>query len=546
MYRNNIFFFFIFCTLLFTTCKSDSKYQKELQVFRYNESKGISTLDPAFARNQILIWPVNQLYNGLIELDDSLRIRPSIAWKWDVSADGLTYTFYLRQDVYFHDHQVFDQGIGRKVTAQDFVYSFYRILSPKVASPGRWIFNEVDTAESFTAVNDSVFEVKLKRKFSAFPNLLTMPYCFVVPKEAVEFYGDDFRSHPVGTGPFMLKTWREGEKLVFVKNPKYFETDTSGKRLPYLDAVAITFITDKQSEFLEFIKGNIDYIWGVQTSFRNELLTRSGKLNPKYSKKLNMRVMPYLNTEYLGCMIDPMKLDNNPLTIKKIREAINYGFDRAKMLKYLRNNQGTPAYWGIIPKGMPGFSEEGKAYRYDPDLSRKLLAEAGYPDGKGLPEITLTSASDYLDLCEFIQHELNQVGIKLKIEVSNGAAFRELVANSKVQLFRVSWLADYADAGNYLSLFYSPNFCPQGPNYTHYKNQAFDKLYEQSMAETDENKRIKLYQEMNRIVVSDAPIIPLFYDMAVRFYPKNIHGFEGNPINILKLKTVYKVPISVD
>jgi peptide/nickel transport system substrate-binding protein len=253
-----------------------------------------------------------------------------------------------------------------------------------------------------------------------------------------------------------------------------------------------------------------------------------------------MDVTPYLNTEYLGFMIDPNKLPNNPLLNKKIRLAINYGFDRAKMLKYLRNKLGFPAYYGFIPKGMPGYSETFEGYVYKPDLSRKLLAEAGYPDGKGLPEITLTTTTDYLDLCEFIQHELTQFGIHLKIEVSDGATFRSIVANSKLQFFRSSWIADYPDAENYLSLFYSPNQSPHGSNYTHFQNTTFDRLYQQAVIEPDDKKRMQLYQEMNQIVLSEAPIVPLFYDIAVRFSQKNISGFRGNPINILKLKTVHK------
>ncbi len=543
MKRHLVIIILLVFTLLIS-CRSGTKRNETRTVFRYNESKGITTLDPAFARNQILIWPVNQLFNGLVEMDDSLRLRPSIAKRWKISDDGLTYTFYLRTDVYFHDHKVFPSGKGRRVVAGDFVYSFSRITDPKVASPGASIFNNVDKSiglNGFLAPNDTVFTIKLKTRFSVFPSLLTMPFCFVVPREAVDYYGYDFRSHPVGTGPFMFKTWREGEKLVFVKNPNYFEKDSAGKSLPYLDAISITFINDKQSEFLEFVKGNIDYVWGVQTSFRNELLTRSGKLNPKYSKRFNMDVMPYLNTEYLGCMVDSSKLPGSPLLNKKIRLALNHGFDRAKMLKYLRNNQGTPALWGIIPKGMRGYLEGGDSYEFNPDLSRRLLDEAGFPDGKGLPEITLTTVSDYLDLCEFLQHELSQIGIKLKIDVDNAAPFRESLVGAKLQFFRNSWIADYPDAENYLSLFYSPNFCPNGPNYTHFKSKVYDRLYEKAIAEPDENKRIKLYSQMNTIIVSESPVVPLFYDMAVRFYPKNLTGFQGNPMNLLKLKTVRKV-----
>jgi len=508
-------------------------------VFRYNESKGISTLDPAYARNQVLWWPVYQLYNGLLDMDDSLRLEPSIANRWEVSKDGLTYTFYLRNDVYFHDHPVFTAGKGRKVVAGDFVYSFSRIQDPRVASPGIWVFNMV-APSGFKADNDSVFTIRLKKRFAIFPGLLTMPYCAVVPREIVTHYGDDFRSHPIGTGPFMFKTWREGEKLIFVKNPNYFERDKAGQRLPYLDAIDITFINDKQSEFLEFVKGNLDFISGVHTASRNELLTRNGRLNPKYVGRFTMDVVPYLNTEYLGCMVDSSKLPNNPLLNRSVRMAINYGFDRAKMLKYLRNGLGTPAYWGIIPKGMPGFSEDGEAYRYDPDMSRKLLAEAGFPEGKNLPEISLVTTSDYTDLCEYIQHELLQVGIRLKIEVSNGGTFRNMVANCKAQFFRSSWIADYPDAENYLSLFYGSNLSPNGSNYTHFKNPAFDHLYETALSETDINKRNKLYQQMNQMLVSEAIVVPLFYDMAVRFYPKNIKGFKGNPLNLLRLKKVKK------
>jgi ABC-type transport system substrate-binding protein len=529
----------LFYVLICFSCTPREKHITSRTVFRYNESKGISTLDPAYARTQVLWWPVYQLYNGLLDMNDSLQIKPSVAKRWEVSQDGLTYTFYLRSDVYFHDHPVFHAGKGRKVVASDFVYSFSRIRDPRVASPGIWVFNMV-APDGFKADNDTIFRIKLKKRFAIFPGLLTMPYCAVIPKEIADYYGDDFRSHPIGTGPFMFKTWREGEKLIFIKNPNYFEKDTSGQRLPYLDAVAITFISDKQSEFLEFVKGNLDFISGVHTASRNELLTRSGKLNPKYAGRFTMDVVPYLNTEYLGCMVDSSKFPNNPLLNKNVRKAINYGFDRAKMLKYLRNSLGTPAYWGIIPKGMPGFSEDGEAYSYDPELSRKLLAEAGFPEGRNLPEITLVTTSDYIDLCEYMQHELLELGIHLRIEVSNGGTFRDMVANSKAQFFRSSWIADYPDAENYLSLFYGSNLSPNGSNYTHFKNECFDNLYKKALSETETMGRNKLYQQMNQMIVSEAVIIPLFYDMAVRFYPKNIKGFRGNPLNLLRLKKVKK------
>ncbi len=536
--------YLVFIAISLISCQRTNNKPETRTVFRYNESKGISSLDPAFANNQRLMWPDFQLYDGLLEMDDSLNVIPAIAKRWELTANGLQYTFYLRNDVYFHNHAVFKGGRGRKVVASDFVYSFLRLLDTQIASPGAWVFNNVDKSNintCFTAINDTILKINLSKRFAAFPQLLTTVYCSVVPREVVEFYGSDFRSHPIGTGAFMLKTWREGEKLVFTKNPYYFQKDSLGKRLPYLDAIAITFISDKQSEFLEFVNGKIDFLSGVQTAYRNELLTRSGALNPKYRSRFNMSVHPYLNTEYLGCMIDTTKMANNPLIIKKLRQAINFGFDRAKMLKYLRNNIGTPAYWGVIPKGLAGYSEDVLRYSYNPELSSKLLAEAGFTGGEGLPEITLLTTADYLDLCEFIQHDLAEINIRVKIEVSTGATFRDMIANSKVQFFRASWIADYPDAENYLSLFYSPNFSPKGPNYSHFKNDEFDKLYAASVSELNEKNRIKLYERMNFIIIEEAPIVPLFYDEVVRFYPKSISNFDCNALNMLKLKYVKKV-----
>lgn len=538
--------FFLGLLLILVSCSSNRKDDEKRTVFRYNESKGITSLDPAYAKDNTVIWPTTQLFNGLVEMDDSLHVVPAIAKRWEISTDSRIYTFYLRKDVCFHDHPLFKDSIGRTVTAYDFVYSFLRIVDPRVASPGFSLFKMVEKpydGVGFKAINDTVLQITLQRPFASFLGLLTMPYCFVVPHEVVEHYGNDFRSHPVGTGPFMFKTWREGEKLVLVKNPKYFEVDSSGNRLPHLDAIAVTFISDKQSEFLEFMKGNIDFLSGVNAAYKDELITRAGQLNPKYANRINMEVLPYLNTEYLTFMVDPDKTSDKIILNKDFRTAINYGFDRAKMVKYLRNNLCSPAYWGIIPAGLPGFSDEGTAYKYDPDLAREYLAKAGYPNGIDLPEIKLTTTSDYLDLCEFIQHELSQIGIKIGIEVSPLASFKQNKADGNLPFFRGSWIADYPDAENYLSLFYSRNFSPNGSNYSHFKNEEYDRLYAQAVAEPDMAKRIRLYEKMNEIVVRESVIIPLYYDKVVRFYPKNIHHFKGNPLNILKLKSVSKISV---
>ncbi|MCG8411875.1 MAG: ABC transporter substrate-binding protein [Bacteroidales bacterium] len=513
-----------------------------MNIFRYNESKGISTLDPAFAKNQVLIWPANQLYNGLVQMDSELQVRPCIAKTWNVYDGGKVYEFILRDDVFFHDNKAFVNRKGRKVTAFDFEYSLNRIIDPSTTSPGVWIFNNVKEG-GIQAINDTILQIELKNPFPAFLGLLTMKYCSVIPKEAIDYYGINFRKNPVGTGPFKYKFWKEGEKLIFVKNQNYFEKDSSGNTLPYLDAIAITFINDKQSEFLEFLKGRLDFISGLNPANKDELITKNGNLSPKYFEKIEMINQPYLNTEYLGFLIDTLKVNdkNSAILNKKVRQAINYGFDRKKMMKYLRNNVGFPANYGFIPKGLPSFSEINPIYTYNPDKTIKLLQEAGFPKGEGLKPITLTTTSDYLDLCEYIQQQLSEFGIKIEIDINTGATFRDMVANSKLEFFRGSWIADYPDAENYLALFYSKNKSPNGPNYTHYHSEEYDNLYEKAMFEINDSLRYTLYNKMNLLIMDNACIVPLYYDEVVRFVSKNIKGFESNPMNLLNLKKVKKI-----
>jgi ABC-type transport system substrate-binding protein len=524
-------------------CSREDRYTGGKSVFRYNEAAGISSLDPAFSRDQANIWATHQLFNGLVQLDNDLEIIPCIARSWQISENGRVYEFRLRNDVYFHDSPVFPAGKGRRVKASDFAYSFSRVVDPKVASPGTWIFSYVHHAGnqySFETPDDSTFRITLERPYPPFLGLLTTLYCSVIPKEGIDFYGGDFRKNPVGTGPFLFKMWKEGIKLVLVKNQNYFETE-NGSRLPYLDAVAISFLSDKQSAFLEFIKGNLDFMSGIDPSYKDELLTPEGKLDPRFSAKITLLTGPYLNTEYLGFLLDAKNPSGlNPAAARKVRQAVNYAFDRTKMVRYLRNRVGTPGISGIVPRGMPSFDSTSVCYDYDPVKAARLLAEAGFPGGKGLPSLALSTTSDYLDLCKYIQHQVAEIGIPMTIDITPPAAMKEMKAQAKLPFFRASWIADYPDAESYLSLFCSRNFCPSGPNYTHYANAEYDRLYEQAMTLQDDESRFALYRRMEKLMMEDAPVVVLYYDEVLRFVRKNITGLGSDPMNLLTLKKVKK------
>ena len=250
-----------------------------------------------------------------------------------------------------------------------------------------------------------------------------------------------------------------------------------------------------------------------------------------------MHSQPYLNTEYLGFLMDN---NSSPTNDKRIRQAINYGFDRRKMMKYLRNNVGIPGCHGFIPKGLPGFDTSKVYYEYDPQRALELLNEAGYPNGKGLPTIKLSTTATYLDLCKYIQQQLGILGINIDVDVNPPGALREQIAQSKSNWFRGSWIADYPDAENYLSLFCSNNFCPKGPNYTHYHNTEFDELYKQAKSTTSDSIRYSLYQTMDKLIMEDVPVVVLYYDQILHFTHPNISGIQSNAMNSLNLKHVVK------
>ncbi len=484
------------------------------------------------------MWPVHQLYNTLIEVDDSLNLRPSLATRWEISGDRMTYIFHLRTDVYFHDDAAFVNGKGRKMVATDVAFSLSRIIDKKLASPGAWIFNrKVSLTGPFTAINDSTLQLQLAAPYNPILGILSMQYCSIIAREAVEKYGADFRRHPVGTGPFTFVAWEEGQALVLGRNEHYFEKDSAGNALPYLGGIKVSFFDSKATEFLLFRQHKLEFINEIESSFKDEVLNKRGELRDEWKNKIVLQLGPQLNTEYLGILVDSSNalLGQSPLRMKKIRQAINYGFDRRKMILYLRNSLGTAAESGFVPEGLPSFdSTKVKGYHYDPVKTRQLLAEAGFPGGTGLPVIRLTTIPIYADMGDFIAKQLGEAGIPVQVETVQKALLLQMTASGNALFFRGSWIADYPDAENYLSVFYSKN--PAPPNYTRYRNPQFDGLFERALRETDDSARYELYREADQVMIDDAPVVPLWYDKVIRLVQPNVAGFRPNGLNLLELR----------
>ena len=502
------------------------------KIFKYNQASGITSLDPAFAKNQANIWAVTQFYNGLVQLDSNMMIRPCLAKSWAFSEDGLRITFKLRTDVSSHQNEVFGDST-RILNAHDVVFSFNRIIDEKVASPGSWIFNnKVDPSVPFLALNDSTFRLNLKQSFGPILGILSMPYCFVVPQEAIAKYGKDFRAHPTGTGPFTFKVWEEGTALVGLKNENYFERDDWNQSLPYLDGFKVSFMESKKMEFLSFMKGDLDLLSGVDKSFVNDILDENASLKKKWGAKLNLFKAPFLNTEYLGFNATGK---DKWVKLKAFRQAVNYCYDKENMIKYLRKGVGFPAVNGFIPKGLPPYANrESKGYNYNPGKATSLLQEIDYQG----QEVVLNTNETYKDMALFIANEAEKVGLNLKVEVVQPSLLREWMVSGQVDFFRGSWIADYPDAENYLSLFYSGNGAP--PNYTRFANENFDQLYEEAFAIGELEDRLSLYEKMDSILIEEAPVVFLYYDELIRLTHKNIQGVKPNAFNALDLKQVKK------
>lgn len=534
---NKISILLIFITISFCNCTNTNSEISESETFRYNQIGGLESLDPAFAKNLSIMWNVRFLYNTLVEVDSQLNIIPSLAKSYYISDDRLSYTFIIRDDVYFHDHPLFPNGKGRKMTAHDIAYSFDRIIAPRTASSGAWIFHgRVADKNPFFAKDDTTFQIQLNAPFGPFLEILSMPYCSVVPKEIVEHYGSDFRNNPCGTGPFQFKAWDEGNVLLLHRNPNYWETDEAGNALPYLKAVKVSFNESRAMELLLLKENKLDFINGIDGSIKDIVLTKDGQLKPEQVEYMNLTKRPYLNTEYIGILQqnNQNKLLENP----KIRRAINIGIDRQKIVTYFRNGAAIPANAGFTPSLMPGMEGRKAVYLYNPQLAAQIIAEETKNMIGQLPPITLSTPESHADMCNFIAQQLVDIGLPVKVQVLQAGILRQMMSQQQVDVFKAQWIADYPDAETYLAFFYSQ--LPAPPNYTRYDNNTFDKLYNQSIGESIE-QRHSTYRMMDSIITNTDPIIPLFYDVMLHFTRKEIIGLKANPMNIIDIKRVKKI-----
>jgi peptide/nickel transport system substrate-binding protein len=520
--------------------------------FRLNETGDLRSMDPVQINDATSRHVGENVYDQLLEFNNKLELVPSLAKSYEISPDGITYTFHLRSDVYFNDDPCFPDGKGRKFGAQDVIYSWSRALDPRTNTLALPYFQVIKGAKEYfdskaslpggvaglQATDDTTFVVTLKEAFSPFIQYVAVSNAFIHAREAVEKYGKDFTHHGVGTGPFRFVEYKEGRYCKLVRNPKYWDKDEDGNQLPYLDTLQFSFMQDNKAEFLAFKNGELDRQYRIPNEFFPQVCDENKNLQGEY-KKFQMHKVAAMGTQFYGFNCEKPGVNNVHL-----RRAMAYAVDRKKIIKYVLKNQAyLPGENGLVPPSMAGFPfDKVKGYSFNPDSARAELAIAKKELGGNIPELTLQlnkGGGRNEDVAQAIQSQLKEIlGLDVKLQLTEWAQHTANIDEGKALFFRLGWIADYPDPQNFLNLLYSKNIPVSGPsaiNQTRYRNAEFDKLYEAAIKETDRAKANELWAQADQLAVLDAPQIIVYYDEDyhmlqpwVRDYP--INAQDNNPM----------------
>jgi len=535
-------------------------------VFKMNETEYFRSLYPLNVTEVTSNRITNQIYEGLVQFDQKdLTIKPCLAERWDITEDGTLYTFHLRKGVKFHDDPCFSDGKGREVTAKDFKYNLDKLCAFDVNNKGYDFYKDhIEGAEAYyknsiggnapaagcsgiRLVDDYTIQIKLKKPFAGILNKLALPFAYLFPKEAFDTYGVEMRAKTVGTGPFITKAIKENDALILVKNKEYWGKDSNGNQLPYLDGIRWSFLGDQKSELLEFKNGNLDMMYRLPLEMVEDIIDTKGNLKEGY-KQYIFQEEPALSVYYYGFKMSEGRFADN----KKLRQAFNYAVDRQKIVDYTVRGAGIPANSGIVPPAFAGFDASAvKGYKFDRDKAKQLMAEAGYPNGKGFEELTLqinSGGGRNEQIAEAIQKMIKEnLNIDVKITKMPFAQHLEALETSKSEFWRAGWVADYPDPENFINLFNSAHIPAKLTDKSYinsfrFRSPKFDALYNKALETLDVNARMKLYEQADQVMIDEAPIIPIYYYKDRRLVQPNVKNFPQNSMEYRNLRDVYFAP----
>lgn len=516
--------------------------ERVLNITVENNVKG---LDPINTGDTYASTEVARVYEGLLQyhyLKRPYELQPNLAAAMPtVSDDGLTYTFKLKEGVLFHDNKAFEGGKGRELVAQDVVYSIMRLADPRNNAIGWWLLDEKIAGlnewrdqqktgdksnydvpvEGLKALDKYTVQFKLTEEFPQFLYSLPMSYTMIVPREAVEFYGKEFLNNPVGTGPFMTDTYTQSTKIIYHKNPNY-RTETyptegdegdkeaglledAGKKLPLADKIVVYIQPESQPRWLSFEKGKTDFLSIPKDNFETVVTPDKGITDAYAKKGIVLEINPDLDITYIAFNHDDALFKDNV----KLKRAMSLAYDRSKANELFYNDRGIYAQTPI-PPGIQGYDKDyvNPWMSFNVEKAKKLLAEAGYPGGKGLPVIKYdtTAATVSRQMGEYFKKQMSQIGINIDVITNTWPQLTEKVHKRQTQTYGMAWLGDYPDAENFLQLLYGPNSSP-GPNGSNYNNPGFNKLFEKATKMQPSEERTKLYKKLAQTYSEEVPWI---------------------------------------
>ncbi|MCI0545670.1 MAG: ABC transporter substrate-binding protein [Candidatus Rokubacteria bacterium] len=449
--------------------------------------------------------------------EESTQIVPGLAESWTTSRDGLTYTFKLRKGVKFHD--------GAPFNAEAVAFSIERQINPEhpASKLGKYPFANFffGNVKAVEVMDESTVRFVLKEPRASFLAVLTAGAASIVSPTAVKKWGQDYALHPVGTGPFRYASWDRGQRVVLEKNPDYWRGPVK------IDRVIYRPIVEDQARLTELLTGNLDVIVGVPPDFVAQL---EGNPRTTLMKQVGAHVW------YLG-----INNQKKPFDDKRVRQALNYAVNKDAIVKDVLKGTGAVSRGPVLPgtwAADPGL----KAYPYDPERAKKLLAEAGYPNGFSTTLWAPESGSGMqspVAMSTVLQSNLRAVGVNVKIETMEWGAFLAKLRSKEQDLFALSWMAGNEDPDMVLyPLLHSSQWTPGGPNRALYRNEKFDELLHQGRLTTDQAKRAEIYREAQRILVEDAPWIFVDHEIQIAALSKRVQGFKLHPSFDLRVETV--------
>ncbi len=514
---------------------------------------------------------LNQVMEGLVSIDPkSLNVNPQIASEWKVSPDGLRYDFTIRKDVYFHPNKLFSNDNDRRLTADDIQKSIEKACTKneKGLAPHAYSFlykGNLKGADDFfegkaktisgLSVNKDVVSLELIQKDDNFLNKLTNTCAAISPAKLIE---NNAEGDLVGTGPFMFNGYVTGDlkKAILLKNTEYYLKDAEGNALPYLDSLVFVFQSRKLEQLEMFENKETDLITGLPPSRITKMLEGRIKDFNSNPPLFVMHNNPLLSTNYYFFNMQDPRFNN-----VKVRQAFNYAIDKEKLgREVLRNQYYELGYYGIVPpisSSFRGYDFTGvrdASYIYDPEKAKKLLAEAGYPDGKGFGSVNLryNIGDIHSAVADEIAQQIFQI---LNINVNiDGSTFEQKdndASMAKGDIFRSAWAGDYANPETFLSNFYGKAIPmsksePSKINQSRYQNPLFDQLFEQAKNSSKLSEAMVYYAKAEKVLMQDPPIIPLWYSGDIQIVYSDVRNLHFNSLNQFIFREVYKKPLTAE